>query len=144
MSSETTSNTLALQRWKSWQSPAPSFALSVSIQEQALLYFLSSFVIMPKLGTIRGYLDFLVPMLQSSDYNNSTLSLCVGAVSMAAFGTRPNSKFVRPYAIRQYSRALQQLNGDLRIIGHAMRDETLASVILMGLFEVGVHYCLYS
>lgn len=124
-----------------WQTPAPSFALSVSVQEQALLYFLSSFIIIPKMGTIRGYLDFLVPMLQSDRYTGSTLSLCVGAVSMAAFGTRPGSKFVRPYAARQYSRALQYLNSNLRNVVEALEDETLASVILMALFEVSRWIC---
>jgi hypothetical protein len=117
-------------------SPAPSPGFSPSVQDQALCHFMSNFVLLPRKDHVRGYMDFLLPLMAAKDYAQSTLSLAVSAVSMASLCTRPASKSLLPNAARLYTKALTGINADLRDPKMALEDQSLASVMILGLFEV--------
>lgn len=73
----------------------------------------------------------------------STLNTALKAVSLALLGNRPHSKPIRPRAVKEYSKALQEVNFALQNPELALEDNTLASVILLGMFEVGA-LCTWS
>jgi hypothetical protein len=109
--------------------------MTTPINQQAACYFLANFVLVPKLGTMRGYFDFVIPLLKQRDPSQSLL-LAFSAVSMAALGTRPNSKALLPKADLWYLNALKEINSALRDPRVASNDATLVSVMLMASFEV--------
>jgi hypothetical protein len=61
--------------------------LSTPIDEQAACFFLSNFVLIPEEGTMRGYLDFLIPLLKKPKPDPSFI-LAFTAVGFAALGSR--------------------------------------------------------
>lgn len=112
-------------------------SISIPVEQQASAYFFSNFVLLPQHGATRGFLDYLVPMIKS-DSPNSTLGTCLKAVTLASLGNRPHAKPLLMPAVEQYNRALQQVNLALRDPLSQKTDQTLASVLLLGLFEVSV------
>jgi hypothetical protein len=67
------------------------------IDQQAACYFLSNFVLVPETGTMRGYLDFVLPLMKTNKPSRSLVQ-AFSAVAFAALGTRPNSKTLLPKA----------------------------------------------
>lgn len=114
-------------------------AIPASIEQQAFCYFLSNFVLMPRQGTV-GYLDFLVP-LYNADQTRSHLSSAFSAVALAALASRPNSRRLFPTALKQYDVALRSTNKALADPVQQKQDQTLAAVLLLGLFEVRIPDC---
>jgi len=109
--------------------------MTTPIAQQAACYFLANFVLVPDASTSRGYLDWVMPLLKQESPPKCLL-LAFSAVSMAAFGTRPNSKSVLPKAGLSYLNALKEINFALKDPQAAPTDSTLASVMLMASFEV--------
>jgi hypothetical protein len=109
--------------------------MTTPINQQAGCYFLANFVLVPEPGTMRGYFDFVIPLLKHKEPSQSLL-LAFSAVAMAALGTRPNSKALLPKADLWYLNALKEINAALRDPKVASSDSTLASVMLMASFEV--------
>lgn len=109
--------------------------MTTPVIQQAACYFLANFVLVPKAGTMRGYLDFVLPLLRQRNPSQGLL-LAFSAVSLAALGTRPNSKVLLPMADMWYLNALKAINSSLRDPSVASSDSTLASVMLMASFEV--------
>ena len=115
----------------------PLGALSIPLEQQAPCFFVSNFVIAPRLET-RGYFDFLLPMLKSESAN-SHLSLAFSAVAMASLANRPNTRGQRmlfSQAIGQYTKALKATNLALQTPAHQKTDATLAAILMLGFFEV--------
>lgn len=114
-----------------------SLASSPTIQVEQLVfhYFLSNFVLLPGIEGRRGFLDFLLPLLRNEP-PDSHLSVSFKAVALAAFGNRPNSKKLLVQASSEYSRALSSTNTALANPVMQKSDQTLAAVLLLGLFEV--------
>lgn len=112
--------------------------IDTSMEAQAIHFFLSNWVLLPHQGSNRGYLDFLLPLLRTSP-PDSHLSLTFSAVGLAALANRHspgiNSKGMLPYAAQKYEKALKRTNEALRDPILAKQDSTLASVLLLGLFE---------
>lgn len=112
--------------------------IDTSMEAQAIHFFLSNWVLLPYQGSNRGYLDFLLPLLRTSP-PDSHLSLTFSAVGLAALANRHspgiNSKGMLPYAAQKYEKALKRTNEALRDPILAKQDSTLASVLLLGLFE---------
>jgi hypothetical protein len=131
---------------KTPSSPKPPFILDVqgspgrilqtSVGERGLCFFMSNFVLMPEESGKRGYLDFLPLLMKDESYPNSTLSMSISAVSIAAFANRPANRSLLPLAAGRYSEALQKINKDLKHRKLVLEDQTLASVMLLGLYEV--------
>ena len=111
--------------------------LSTPIDQQAACFFLSNFVLIPEEGTMRGYLDFLIPLLKKPKPDPSFI-LAFTAVGFAALGGRPNSKSLLPKADFFYVKALKQINVALQNPKKSTDDATLAAVLLLSVFEVSI------
>ncbi|KAK0109827.1 hypothetical protein ONS95_002498 [Cadophora gregata] len=108
--------------------------MTTPLSQQASCYFLANFVLVPEAGTMRGYLDFVIPLLKQRTPPQS-LVFAFSAVALAALGTRPNSKALLPTADLWYLKALKEINLALQNPKTASTDSTLASVMLMASFE---------
>ena len=109
--------------------------MSPPLSQQASCYFLANFVLIPEAGTMRGYLDFVIPLLKQRTPPQS-LVLAFSAVTLAALGTRPNSKALLPTADLWYLKALKEINLALQDPKTSSSDSTLAAVMMMASFEV--------
>jgi hypothetical protein len=112
--------------------------LSSSIEQQASCFFVTNFVRTPQSAYPRGNFDYLLPILKSES-PDSHLSISFSAVALAALANRPNSKAsgLMQQALCQYTKALKAINLALQNPTQQKSDATLASIILMGFFEVG-------
>lgn len=109
--------------------------LTVPIDQIATHFFFSNFVTIPHGNRdSRGFLDYTIHLVNSGQ-SNKTLSLAFSAASLAALANRPNAKSLLLRAEEQYSRAIRYVNQALRDPVEQKTDETLASVLLLGLFE---------
>ncbi|KAL2068930.1 hypothetical protein VTL71DRAFT_15268 [Oculimacula yallundae] len=108
--------------------------LTTPLSQQASCYFLANFVLVPEVGSARGHLDFVLPLLKQSQPPQS-LVLAFTAVTLAALGTRPNSKALLPTADLWYLKALKETKSALQDPKIASTDSTLAAVMLMAAFE---------
>ncbi len=113
--------------------------MTTPLAQQASCYFLANFVLVPETGTMRGYLDFVIPLLKQRA-PPQCLVLAFSAVTLAALGTRPNSKALLPTADLWYLKALKEINCALQDPKNASSDSTLASVMLMASFEVSNYF----
>ncbi|PQE14258.1 negative acting factor protein [Rutstroemia sp. NJR-2017a BVV2] len=107
---------------------------SPPIDQRAMCFFLSNFVLLPNSKVAKGHLGFLVPLVQES-CKNSTLILTLKAVALAALANQPNSRSLQPAADSHYVSALNQINKDLQDAKKAQQDSTLASVFLLSIYE---------
>jgi hypothetical protein len=112
--------------------------LSIPIDQQAACFFLSNFILLPHHGTLRGYLNFVVPFLASEQPNQAVKS-AFSAVALAAFGTRPNSKSLLPQADVSYYTALKEINATLKDPVMSTDDTTLAAILMLSMFEVSIN-----
>lgn len=62
----------------------------IPLDQQALCYFLSNFVLVEGPDNSRGYLNFLIPLIQHEP-PESHLNLSFSAVALAALGNRPGT-----------------------------------------------------
>ena len=88
-------------------------------------------------------MDFIIPAMKDEKSLTSpktSLSTAVMAVAMAAFGNRRKYQLVLAKAAKQYARALQQVNEALQDPELALEDQTLATVLILSLFEVIILY----
>jgi hypothetical protein len=111
--------------------------LSVPIEEQAPCYFVSNYVKSTDSASSKGHFDFLLPMMQNEP-KDSTLSIAFSAVAMASLANRPNTRNKKLYheAVFRYSKALKATNLALQDPALQKTDETLASVLMLGFYEV--------
>ncbi|KAK6854725.1 hypothetical protein PG990_008187 [Apiospora arundinis] len=110
-------------------------ALTVPVETQASCHFVSNFVLMPRQGSTRGFMDFLVPMIKSEG-PESHLQHAFNACSMALINNRSASRNrFADKALNEYTQALMGTNAALRDPEQQKTDSTLAAVLLLGLFE---------
>ncbi|RDW57012.1 hypothetical protein BP6252_13930 [Coleophoma cylindrospora] len=108
--------------------------LGIPIEQQTIHYFLSNFVLLPRWSNNLGHMTYLMALMKTPD-STSTFALSLSAVSMGAFGNRPQSRSLRPRAFLKYMEAVKRVNTALRDPELAKSDHTLASVLLLGMFE---------
>ncbi len=113
-----------------------SKTLTVPLEERARNHFLSNFVLIAQQGTTRGFLEYIIPLLNSEGFEGSPFPVAFNAVALAALGNRPGSRQLLVPAVEQYNKAIREVNTALRDPFAQRTDQTLASVILLGLFEV--------
>lgn len=133
-------NTVYAARAKSTQNLRPitlQQQLCIPVSDQAPCYFISSFVLQPKHEQAKGYFDYLIPLLNTAR-PASTLTLAFEAVAYAAMANRPSTRSsnLMSKALMQYHKALKATNHALRTPSLQKLDTTLASVLLLGHFEV--------
>lgn len=109
--------------------------LGLSLNELAASYFMSNYVIVSSEGTARGFLEFVLPLMKpwpviphfKYAFDACALaSFCNSVATGDNFSRQAQAKYVM--ALEATFAALQ----DPRMAEH---DSTLASVILLGLFE---------
>ena len=138
-------------------------ALAQPPEDLAMHHFFANFVMVPYEKSRRGYLDFLLPLMQ--EVNSPVTSTLVGlgtfgksiaidsskppregslalsyafrACALASMGTRVTSDRYRfmDKAIAAYTRALAATHIALRDPDLSRADSTLAAVFLLGIFE---------
>ncbi|KUJ23718.1 uncharacterized protein LY89DRAFT_603906 [Mollisia scopiformis] len=122
-------------------SVSPFSGLETPIEEQVKCIFRRNFVLEPCEGNSRSFMKFTVPVLEhekslSGKGKGSKLGTAVMAAGLALMGNRPASRHLMPKAMKCYSRALKEINEALLVEKEAVEDDTLAAVIVLGLFEV--------
>ncbi|KFY43072.1 hypothetical protein V495_04181 [Pseudogymnoascus sp. VKM F-4514 (FW-929)] len=108
--------------------------LSIPVEQVASHYFFTNFVATSDNGASIGLTDYIIPLAQAST-SNKHLSLAFSAASLAAFGNRPSGKALLTKAQEQYSKAIRHVNDALRDPVATKTDETLAAVMLLGMYE---------
>jgi Fungal specific transcription factor domain len=105
------------------------------LEIQAFHYFLSNYVLVPQLGTTRGHLSYVLPLLKGEP-GGTQLSTSFTAVALASFGNRPGASHLLIRAREEYTKALNYVNKSLQNPATQKSDQTLASILLLGLYEV--------
>lgn len=109
--------------------------MAIPIDQIATHFFFSNFVTIPHDNKdSRGFLDYTVHLVNSQQANKP-LALAFSAASLAALANRPNAKSLLLKAEQRYSRAIRYVNHALRDPVEQKTDETLAAVLLLGMFE---------
>jgi hypothetical protein len=102
--------------------------------DQASSYFVTHYINLkthlPGVG-----LQFLQPLVNKVE-TNETFRFAFEAVSMAAIASRPNSGAIVPLARVYYNKALRQIAQTVQDKEKSKEDQTLASIILMIIYEV--------
>ncbi|KFY47516.1 hypothetical protein V496_10607 [Pseudogymnoascus sp. VKM F-4515 (FW-2607)] len=108
--------------------------LSMPVEQVASHYFITNFVATSDNGASIGLTDYIIPLSNASP-SNKHLRLALSAASFAAFGNRPGGKALLTKAQEEYSKAISHVNDALRDPVAQKTDETLASVMLLGMYE---------
>ncbi|KAI1082614.1 hypothetical protein F5B20DRAFT_569213 [Whalleya microplaca] len=110
-------------------------SLNVPVEHQASCHFVSNFVLVPREGSTRGFLDFIIPMIRQDPHG--PLQHAFNACSMAYLGNRLTGTGLKlsELALCEYTQALTRTNHALRDPETQTADSTLAAVLLLGLFE---------
>ncbi|CAH0015831.1 unnamed protein product [Clonostachys rhizophaga] len=105
------------------------------IMDQASCHFISNFVLVPRQGSTRGFMEYLVPMLKAESYPQH-FRLAFDACALASLGNRVGAGVnIRNMALARYTKALASTYQALRHPELSKQDSTLASILLLGLFE---------
>ncbi|RYP69795.1 hypothetical protein DL771_005904 [Monosporascus sp. 5C6A] len=110
-------------------------ALNLPVEQRASCFFVSNFVLVPKPGDPRGFLDYLVPLL-NQEGQGGHLQHAFNACSLALLSNRGgHSANLSEKALNEYAKALSKTNAALRDAEGQKADSTLAAVLLLGTFE---------
>ncbi|PFH62509.1 hypothetical protein XA68_13248 [Ophiocordyceps unilateralis] len=111
--------------------------LQLPLEDLASCHFISNYVLIPRqaLATTRGFLEFLVPLLKKQTLTPS-FKHAFDACSLASLNNRVGcGNDFEKQALGCYTKALAATFGALRDPNLVKRDETLAAILLLGLFE---------
>lgn len=117
--------------------PSPPPILTLSVAQRAACYFASNFILVPRDFTPHGYMDYLVPLIESAR-PGSALSYAFNACAFAALGNRVRADNVdfSSLALKQHTLALTRTHVALGDPKTANTDATLAAVLLLSMYEV--------
>ncbi|KAK3322101.1 hypothetical protein B0H66DRAFT_474976 [Apodospora peruviana] len=114
-------------------------AIQVSTETVASCHFLSNFVLVPRQGSTRGFMDYLIPLMTSSDGSAGAAHLqhAFNACALASLSNTVTSNGVSlpEKAYNEYAKALNATNTALRDPEAWKSDAALAAVLLLGMFE---------
>ncbi|KAF7883011.1 hypothetical protein EAF00_011500 [Botryotinia globosa] len=147
--SKSESNIVSYTQWRPRQNSSPEIQrlveaiqngtqlacppLTAALEERAICFFLSNYVLIPH-GAVRcGFLGFLLPLMKLQP--SAVLSDSLSAVALATFGNQPNARMLKPKAEQAYLKALRQVTNAIGDPKQASEDTTLAAVMLLALFE---------
>ncbi|KAM0346226.1 hypothetical protein ACHAPU_005651 [Fusarium lateritium] len=109
--------------------PQPSF------EDESLAFFLHEYCVYPSPGIIRGHLDFLEDMYRGSD-RASCIRPATLATAYLSLSRHYKSSTLYVTARKYYGAALRSIRKDLSTSNkHTIKDETLASLMLLGIIE---------
>jgi hypothetical protein len=104
-----------------------------SIEDQALGFFIGNYVAQPSFVP-RGQFEWVTELLGQSA-PEEILRYSVNAASLAGFANATKNPVIMQQAQAAYGSALRLTNNALRVKETAVKDSTLISVILLGLYE---------
>lgn len=105
------------------------------LEEQAACHFISNYVLVPKHGSLVGFMEFVVPLLKTENvatHYKYAFEACALASLNNGVGNRNHFE---KQALGKYTKALSSTFAALRDPAMAKEDSTLASVLLLGMFE---------
>lgn len=119
-----------------YQNPSPRPSLAVPVAQRASSFFTSNFVLIPSRGTPHGFMEYLLPLLETS-LPDSALSYAFNACAFAALGNRVHAENVdfAALSLKQHTSALTRTHVALGDPATANTDTTLATVLLLSLYE---------
>ncbi|KAF2266388.1 hypothetical protein CC78DRAFT_156307 [Lojkania enalia] len=123
------------------QSRLISTQVMPSLEDQALCFFLSNYVVLPKFIP-RGHFEWLYEVLKSDA--EEILRTSVIAASLAALATSKKSVRLVRKAREAYVSALRMTNESLGCSALVKKDSTLMAVIMLGMYENCVFEDKYS
>lgn len=90
-----------------------------------------------QLGTSSGHLEYLLPLLNAESREDSPFQLAYSACALAAMSNRlkADTMDLMGLSFMQHSKALVAVNKALRDPSESKKDSTLATVLLLSLFE---------
>lgn len=107
----------------------------VPVEDQAACHFISNFVLVPHQGSVRGFLDFVMPLMRI-DGTPQHFKYAFDACALASLNNRVGTgNHFEKEALGKYTKALSATSSALRDPEVTKQDATLASVLLLGLFE---------
>jgi transcription factor-like protein len=111
-------------------------ALNVPVEQMASCHFVSNYVLIPRQGSTRGFHEYLLPLLRSES-PSSPLHHAFNACALASLGNRPDAATIslNSKALGHYTKALAATHVVLQDADLGKSDATLASVLMLGLFE---------
>lgn len=117
----------------------PAAAPAVPLDQRASHFFAWNFIMVPggQRGRNSGHLDYLLPLLNTQTRPDSAFQLAYSAVALAAMGNRfkGDSTDLVELSYMQHSRALAAIARALQDPVESRHDGTLATVLLLSLFE---------
>lgn len=111
--------------------PSPQAIPEFPTQELARGYLFCNYMAG---GPHAGHMSYLLPLIQNPQ--NAALNAALNAVGLAALSNIRMSPQMMLKARREYTTALSQTNYALRDPVMSKRDDILAAVVLLGMFEV--------
>ena len=113
-------------------------SISEPIERQALAFFFAEFVCVPRhQESCRGYIEYLLP-LYTQARKGSPLFDATSAAAMAAFSRKKGARRLALHAHIYYGRAVNALQESVADPELARSNETLISIMVLGLFETMV------
>lgn len=112
----------------------PRNGLTYPIQELARAHLFVNYM---SGGPCGGHMSYLLPLMKDSR-NSPVLTTALAAVGLAALSNIRLSPRMMLQARKEYTTALSQTNHALRDHILSKRDDTLAAVVLLGMFEVSL------
>lgn len=108
---------------------------TIPLHERASCHFVANYCLTPHPGGMRGFLDFLMPLLKSRK-DLPHIRLAFDACSIASLNNSIDHKpEYESLALAHYTKALAATSAALRNPAIAKDDATLAAVYLLCLFE---------
>ena len=114
--------------------PALTLSLMTSPEDQATCFFFQNYVLGGE-DLSRGTLDYLSDIYISEEIGGGLADSIssLGMVGLANFWKAPN---IMSNATIKYNSAMRTISTQLRDVEQAKADQTLISILLMGLYEV--------
>ncbi|ROV86845.1 hypothetical protein VSDG_10173 [Cytospora chrysosperma] len=116
----------------------PTASPAVPLHQRASHFFAWNFIMVPaQWGKHPGHLEYLLPLLKAESRADSPFQLAYSACALAAMSNRlkADTMDLMELSVMQHSRALVAINKALRDPSESNNDSTLATVLLLSLFE---------
>ncbi|KAF5252593.1 hypothetical protein FANTH_2487 [Fusarium anthophilum] len=108
--------------------PQPSF------KDEAIAYFLQEYCVQPGMNGFGGHLDSLQGMYQSSPHDSCLRRTTIAAASLS-LSRHYKSSGLYSMACGYYNTAVRAVNRNLTSTSRSFNDETLMSILLLGMIE---------
>ncbi|KAK0611123.1 hypothetical protein B0T14DRAFT_571044 [Immersiella caudata] len=111
-------------------------AIRIPTDTKAQCHFVSNFVLLPRPGGTRGFMDFLIPLMKK-DGKTAHLQHAFNACALSSLGNRVSSDGVDfpEQAFGEYVKALRATNLAIKDPQTSTSDSLLAAVLLLSMFE---------